>query len=414
MAVAGSLIYDTEIDKKGFNKDLNSITDSVKSGGTKIKNIVSALGITKIIETTINTINNSIDGAVSRIDTLNNFPKVMDNLGVASQDSEKAVNRLNEGLQGIPTTLDAASLSVQRFTSVNGDVNKSTEYFLALNNAILAGGASQEIQASAVEQLSQAYSRGKMEMEEWRTLQTAIPAQLKQIAQSMNMTTDELGTGLREGKISMDTFMEAMVRLNKEGTGQFLSFEKQAKNATGGIKTSITNAKTAITRGVANIIDTIDKALKKTELKGLGNIISNIGSTAEKVLKKVADKISKIDFSKILNTMKQLSNVYGPKIKSVFSGLLGVFKDIWTWATKNVSTITSIISVVISLIATMKIYQGVMTVIKGIDLAKNIISCLNPMASLVALATGGVAVFVTLSKAIANETNVLKRNKRRG
>ena len=54
-----------------------------------------------------------------------------------------------------------------------------------------------------------------------------------------------------------------------------------------------------------------------------------------------------------------------------------------------------------------------MTAIKGIDLAKNIISCLNPMASLVALATGGVAVFATLSKTIANETNVLKRNKRR-
>ena len=77
-----------------------------------------------------------------------------------------------------------------------------------------------------------------------------------------------------------------IVELNETGIGEFQSFEEQAKNSVGGINTSITNAKTAITRGVANIIDTIDKALKKTELKGLGNIISNIGSIAEKALKK--------------------------------------------------------------------------------------------------------------------------------
>lgn len=354
-----------------------------------------------------------MDGAISRLDTMNNFPNVMSNLGIGVEESKEAIKDLSERLKGIPTTLDSAALSVERFTSKNGDVKKSVEIFTAINNALLAGGASSEIQASALEQLSQAYAKGKPDMVEWRSIQTAMPAQLKQVAEAMGMTTDELGEGLRKGGVEMDDFIETMIRLNKEGTGQFQSFEKQAKNATGGIKTSITNAKTAITRGVANIIDTIDKALKKTELKGLGNIVSNIGSIAEKALKKVADKISKIDFSKIINTMKQLSNVYGPKIKSVFSGVLGVFKNIWAWATKNVSTITSIISVVISLIATMKIYQGVMTAIKGIDLAKNIISCLNPMASLVALATGGVAVFATLSKTIANETNVLKRNKRR-
>ena len=204
MAIAGSLTYDTKIDKDGFNKGLKNITGSLKSGGAKIKNIVSALGIKKLVSTAIGVINNSIDGAVSRIDKLNNFPRVMSNLGIASEDSEKAVKKLSDGLQGIPTSLDDASLAVQRFTSVNGDVNKSTEYFLALNNALLAGGASTEIQASAMEQLSQAYSKGKPDMEEWRSLQTAMPAQLKQVAQAFNMTTDELGEALRSGKMSMN------------------------------------------------------------------------------------------------------------------------------------------------------------------------------------------------------------------
>ena len=209
----GSLTYDAKIDKSGFDKGLKNIESSVKSGGAKIKNIVSALGITKLVSTAISTINNSIDGAVSRIDTLNNFPKVMTNLGIASEDSEKAVKKLSDGLQGIPTTLDSASLAVQRFTSVNGDVDKSTEYFLALNNALLAGGASADIQSSAMEQLSQSYAKGKPDMIEWRSLQTAMPAQLKQVAQAFNMTTDELGEALRSGKLSMNDFMDKIVEL---------------------------------------------------------------------------------------------------------------------------------------------------------------------------------------------------------
>lgn len=407
MAIAGSLIYDTEIDKSGFKKGLSSLTNSVKSGGTKIKNIVSALGITKLISTAFNTINNSIDGAVSRLDTMNNFPKVMSNLGIGVEESKEAINDLSERLKGIPTTLDAAALSVERFTSKNGDVKKSVEIFTAVNNALLAGGASSEIQASALEQLSQAYAKGKPDMVEWRSIQTAMPAQLRQVAQAMGMTTDELGEGLRKGGVEMDDFIETMIRLNKEGTGQFQSFEKQAKNATGGIKTSITNAKTAIVRGVGNIVTAIDTVLKKTELKGLSNVISKIGSTSENVLKKVAEGVSKINLNKILNTVKQLSNVYVPKIKSIFSIIVNVLKNMWTWATKNKGVIVSVVGVVFSLIASMKVYKGVMSAIQGINIAKNIISALSPTTALISLTLGLGIAAATVATAMAKQKTSL-------
>lgn len=407
MAIAGSLIYDTEIDKSGFKKGLSSLTNSVKSGGTKIKNIVSALGITKLISTAFNTINNSIDGAVSRLDTMNNFPKVMSNLGIGVEESKEAINDLSERLKGIPTTLDAAALSVERFTSKNGDVKKSVEIFTAVNNALLAGGASSEIQASALEQLSQAYAKGKPDMVEWRSIQTAMPAQLKQVAQAMGMTTDELGEVLRKGGVEMDDFIETMIRLNKEGTGQFQSFEKQAKNATGGIKTSITNAKTAIVRGVGNIVTAIDTVLKKTELKGLSNVISKIGSTSENVLKKVAEGVSKINLNKILNTVKQLSNVYVPKIKSIFSIIVNVLKNMWTWATKNKGVIVSVVGVVFSLIASMKVYKGVMSAIQGINIAKNIISALSPTTALLSLTLGLGIAAATVATAMAKQKTSL-------
>lgn len=417
MAVAGSLTYDTNIDKTGFNQGLSSITNSVKSGGTKIKNIVAALGITKIISTAMNTIMNSIDGAVSRIDTLNNFPKVMSNLGIETEDSSKAINKLSDGLQGIPTKLDDAALSVQRFTSKNGDVDKSVDLFLAVNNALLAGGASAEIQTSAMEQLSQSYAKGKPDMVEWRAIQTAMPAQLKQISQEIlgnkdsldiflkkaqeyadanplsasgselveqlkavkagtgDMTT-ALGTALRLGIISMDDFMNTIVKLNKEGSGEFLSFEEQAKNATGGIQTSITNAKTAITRGVANIVKAIDEMLKNNGLGGISTVVNNIGKTAEKVLNKIATSLI-------------------PKV-------VDKIKDICKWVQENQDIVKKLITVIASLTAGYIAYKAVLIAINAIQTVKNIVGTVSAFLSLIPAiksAKDAMLLFNTVSSA---------------
>lgn len=291
MAVAGSLTYDTKIDKSGFEKGLNSLKNTTNTVGSQIKSIVTALGIDKLISATFSVLNNSIDGAISRLDTLNNYPKVMSNLGIATEDAQKSINKMSEKLSGLPTTLDEGALAVQRFTSKNNDVNKSTNYFLALNNALLAGGASADIQSSALEQLSQSYAKGKPDMVEWRSIQTAMPAQLNQVAKAFNMTADELGEALRNGKISMDDFMNKIVELNESGTEEFQSFEEQAKNSTGGIATSITVAKTQITKGVADIISKIDELLKDNGLGGISEVISNIGKKAKEVLDWVAEKL---------------------------------------------------------------------------------------------------------------------------
>ena len=289
--VGGRLTYETKLDTSGYQKGINDITSKTKSGGATVKNIVAGLGITKLITKAFDVIRSSMDGAISRLDTMNNFPKVMSNLGISAKDSQKAIDKLSAGLQGIPTSLDAGALAVQRFTSKNGDVQKSADIFLAVNDAILAGGASTQIQESALEQLSQAYSKGKMDMMEWRTLQTAMPAQLKQVASAMGLTTDQLGEMLRTGDNTeqvFDEFINTIIKMDKTGVNGFKSLKEQAKNATGGIQTSMANMKTAITRGVANMIKEFDKVLKSKGFGGIAGVITNIGKEAEKALKGIS------------------------------------------------------------------------------------------------------------------------------
>jgi len=297
MAVAGTLTYNTKIDTSGFNKGVNDIERKTQSGGASVKNIIAGLGITKLISTAFATINENLDGAIKRLDTMNNFPKVMSNLGIGAKESQRAIDKLAEGLKGIPTALDDGALAVQRFTSKNGDVEKSVDLFLAVNDAILAGGANTQIQSSALEQLSQAYAKGKMDMMEWRTIQMAMPAQLKQIATAMGLTVDELGEMMRQGdntQETMDKFIDTIMEMDTKGVAGFKSLKEQARNATGGIQTSITNMKTAITRGIATMISEFDKVLKKKGFGGISDIITEIGKKLENLFKEFSNFLPKI------------------------------------------------------------------------------------------------------------------------
>lgn len=238
-----------------------------------LKTGIVALGIGKLIKS----IFSNMDDAISRVDTLNNYSKVMGNLGVSTEDADASINRLSDKLTGLPTTLDDAVASVQRFTASNGNVKASTEMFLALNNALLGSGASTEAQASAMEQITQAYSKGKPDMMEWRNMLSTMPAQLKQIGLSLGYAdVNSFGEDLRSGKVSMDDFMVAVTKLNKEGVDGFASFEEQAGASTNGIKTSITNMKTAMTRGLAEIMNAIGQSNIAGFFNGITKAINKV------------------------------------------------------------------------------------------------------------------------------------------
>lgn len=331
-----------------FTNKSSSSSDKTKNAFSGISGAVTVAAgnlISAGIHKSFDMINSSVDGAIRRVDILNNFPKVMSNLGISADASKKAIARMSDELKGLPTSLDSAAMSVQRLTSKNGDVGKSTDMFLALNNAILAGGAPMDIQATAIEQISQAYAKGRPDMIEWRSLQSAMPAQLKQISKAFfqngaaidkylakareyannnpmsstgkelveqleavkngtgDMTT-ALGTSMRTGIVSMDEFMDTITKLNTEGVDGFQNFKDQAKNSTGGIQTSIENMKTAVVRGVSKIIGAI----------GGGNIteaVSGFGSGIEKMLGAIAG---------LINFVKDNSTVF-----TVIAVAVGIF-----------------------------------------------------------------------------------------
>ncbi len=278
----GYIIIATKIDSTGaelgmaqlqsqLNRKSASISSGVINKFSLIKTGIIGLGLGKIVNSIFNGMASSMDGAISRVDTMGNFSTVMSNLGQSGENAQASIDKMSDSLTGLPTRLDEGASAVQRFTAVNDNVKASTDMYLALNNALLAGNAPMDQQKSALEQITKAYSSNKMEMDQWISAVNAMPAQMKQVAQAMGYTnTEAFGKALRDGKVSMDDFMFKLTELNNGVNG----FDAQARDATGGIATSMANMRNAITRGVAEILNTIGQANIASFFQGITKAIN--------------------------------------------------------------------------------------------------------------------------------------------
>lgn len=294
---------------KAGRSGADELANAGESGASRIEKRFDALGsavqgvfsgIAQSVATkAMDAITDSIEGAIQRVDTMRNFPKVMQNFGVSSQDASKMVQQLDQGVRGLPTSLNDITATVQSFVPLTKDTQTATKTTLALNDALVAGGQSATIQKNALEQYRQALAKGKPTLQDWRSIQSAMPAQLQQIAKYLGVGSGALSgytansqglyEALKDGKLSMEDLNNAIVALDTKGGDGFKDFHAQAKDASGGIQTSMTNAKLAVQRGVADIIEALRGG------RDGKTFIEELGLAFEKLAKTVADVIKFIE-----------------------------------------------------------------------------------------------------------------------
>lgn len=259
----GRVVIEIDADSSKFSSAVGKLGDTTKQSlGTAIKGSFAGNLLANAFSKAAGVISSSLDGAISRVDTLNQFPRVMAQLGYGADSASAAINKMSDHIQGLPTKLDAIAGSVQRVVPAFKDVGKATDVMLAFNDALVAGGQSTQVQEAALEQYVQGISKGKFELEEWRSIQTAMPGQLDAVAQSMlgaGKSSNDLYEALKSGKVSVGDFANAFVKLDSEGINGMASFAEQAKTGSAGIATSMSNAANAVTVQIAKIIDKINE-----------------------------------------------------------------------------------------------------------------------------------------------------------
>jgi len=114
-----------------IDKRLNGLDPSARKADNSIKNMVTSLGLVKLASAGFEILNKSLDAAISRFDTMESFPKVMKALGFSTEESTESVNKLANGIDGLPTKLDEVVSTTKKMTSITGNLNKSTDATLA-------------------------------------------------------------------------------------------------------------------------------------------------------------------------------------------------------------------------------------------------------------------------------------------
>ncbi|WP_417351485.1 tape measure protein [Gordonibacter pamelaeae] len=294
-------------------------------GGGFLKSGAIVGAAVAVTQKAVNTIASSIGGAVSRVDQMNNFPRVMQNLGYSSESAASSIQLMSDRLTGLPTSLDAMAGMVQNIAPVTGSIERATDIALAFNDALLAGGKSAELQGYAMEQYSQILAVGKVDLQAWRSIQTAMPGQLNQVSQALlgaGKNSMDLYEALKDGTVSMDEFNDAIVRLDKEGAEGFASFAQQAKDATGGIGTAWTNVKTAVTRSVANVIQAIGASGIAGAINGIGKAVGGAGNAVVSAVGLVKGAVSTM-----APKFREAAEAVSTRLTPVMSGVSEAWTD---------------------------------------------------------------------------------------
>ena len=351
----GKVVIDVILNDGSVAKGIANIEGIGKSGeraGLGIGKMVTALGLVKVASAALGVVKSSLDSAISRFDTMQKFPKVMAALGFSSEDSSKSIKNLSDGIDGLPTKLDDVVASTQQLTSITGDLDKSTNTVLALNNAFLASGASTEDANRGMQQYNQMLSSGTVDLESWKTLQETMPLALQKTAEAMGFVGKsaqrDLYAALKNGTITFDQFQDKLIELGT-GTGMLAGL---AKENSLGIATSFNNLKNAVAKNVANIITKVDEITKKMTGKTIAQNVDSLKVVINNVFKSIIDN---------------MDNVI-PYIEKVTSA----FKAVFAFVSENkeviISAIAGIVGAMLALSAINKVNSAISSVSKAIGL----------------------------------------------
>ena len=266
---------------KNMTSTMKKALGAVQTFGDRVKSIVAGVGITKAIGATMNVLSSSFDGAINRFDTMQSYPKVMKSLGFSVEQSQKSVAKLNQSVQGLPTSLADVVTTSKSLSAVTGNIDKATDTTIALNHAFLASGSSSEDASRGLQQYSQMLAKGSVDIQSWRTLQETMAPALTKVSKKLGITSgnaNELYEALKNGTITFDEFNDAMIECDTETGG----FAESALEASKGVKTSMTNIKSAVENLEQGFMSAMNNMMKS---KALGGLVDNL----EKIKSKIYD-----------------------------------------------------------------------------------------------------------------------------
>lgn len=367
---------------KGVEDSGNKANVSIGSMLKTIAGVAAAVGVFRVLRS-------SIDLAFRRIDTMEQFERVMTTMTGSTEKANAVLDKTNDIVTGTSYGLDVAAQAVQNFVTSNMEVDKATESVAAWGDAVsFYGDGSNETFNSVTTALAQMTAKGKVQMDTMNRLTEAgIPA-MQIYADATGQSVESVAAEMQKGELAADEFMEVMNNALKEGTDNFGAIDGAAKEAGASWSGSFANMRAAVARGVVAIIESIDEMLTSNGLPDMRTMVANFGKAFENILKSASDAIGPM--------VEGLFNLIDA-IKPLTPALVGLVTAFVAFRTS-----IAISSIVSRLSTVMFILLNPVFALQYAFAALNAIVMANPIAWLIALIAGLVAVFIYLWK--TNET----------
>lgn len=262
----GEAVIKLTFDGKDVKASLNKVEKEAESSGTKTGTtfgnaLTVAAGnlISKGLTTVFNKISSGLDTAIARVDTLNNSQKVFTAMGYSADSTSESMATLNSYLDGLPTSMTTAVKAVQSLSASFGGIEKGTQVFIDMNNAGLAFGSTTEQIENAIMQLGQLSLDGPLDAATWNSLRNSgFSPVFAAMAKEAKVTVGELKEQFSaKGTKTVGDFLDALHKLNTQGSGEMESLSSLARKNTEGIGTALENVQNRIGKAIAKIIDHI-------------------------------------------------------------------------------------------------------------------------------------------------------------
>lgn len=230
-----------EAASKGFESGFSSVT-------VAIGNLLS-----DVIRGAVDFLGQNLQRGIERLDTIQNFPKLMQTFGYTAEEAADSVLSIQEHLDGLPGSTDEVLRLVQAISDSTGSLELATSTGLAFNDMLTASGADAHTAMYATRMFDQMLGGAAYSAQRWMGIVSKMPLQMGMVAEYMlgaGATTAQLGDALKDGEITMQELAQAMTDLSPQ-------FEIQARAMSYGVGTAMRNFSNRMGMGMAAILDAI-------------------------------------------------------------------------------------------------------------------------------------------------------------
>lgn len=437
MAIAGSLTYETKIDKSGFEKGLKSLKNTSSTASSIIKKTLGAI-TTAIIgigtysikvgsdfETGMSKVK-SISGATG--DEINKLTDKAKEMGqktkFSATESAEAFQymamagwKTEDMLNGIEGIMNLAAASGEDLASVSDIVTdaltafglqaKDSAHFAdvlakASSNsntnvglmgetfkyvAPLAGSMKYSVEdtAVAIGLMANAGIKGSQAGTALRSMLTRLVKPPKEAAGALN----KLNISAKNSDGTMKPLSQTMQELRIKFAN--LSESEKASYAASIAGQEAMSGMLAIVNASKEDFNKLTASISKSDgaSKGMADTMNDNVKGAFTLLRSNIESVGINIYDKIKEPLKNLINT----ISKYVSKIPTLLKNVCNWVIKNKDAIKSVIKVVASLVAGCLAYKAVLLAIKAINIAKSIL--------------GGVSAFISLIPAIKSSKDAM-------